>query len=108
MLMEAADLTADPVRKRYATLYCFLVHGYFLPWSRPSTLAARRELEESWGGEASLVAAIEDYQVSEKGGVRGGAQILKFNVASLTPLPSPLSSQWLRLWCPTTVRSVGI
>ena len=60
--MEAAALCVDdPVRQRYVTLVCFEGYGYLLAYQRPNTLAARLELEESWGGEAALVAAVEEY-----------------------------------------------
>ena len=29
--------------------------------TRPSTIIQRRELEDSWGGEQALVAAVQDY-----------------------------------------------
>ena len=37
------------------------MYGFLLAYQRPSTLAARLCLEESWGGEAALVAAVEEY-----------------------------------------------
>ena len=66
--MEAGELTDDPVRKRLVQLAVFHHYAFHLAWQRPSTLATRLELEESWGGEAALVAAVEDYQVDEGGG----------------------------------------
>ena len=63
--MEAAALCVDdPVRQRFVTLWCFLAYGFLptpLQRQRPNTLATRLELEESWGGEAALVAAVEEY-----------------------------------------------
>ena len=63
--MEAAELCVDdPVRQRFLTLGCSAVYGMLLACQRPNTLAARLELEESWGGEAALVAAVEEYGTS--------------------------------------------
>ena len=63
--MEAAELCVDdPVRQRYVTMLCFLIYEHLLAYQRPNTLAARLELEESWGGEAALVAAVEEYGTS--------------------------------------------
>ena len=63
--MEAAELCVDdPVRQRYVTTLCFMNYGFLLACQRPNTLAARLELEESWGGEAALVAAVEEYGTS--------------------------------------------
>ena len=63
--MEAAALCVDdPVRQRFVTLACFLEYGLLLACQRPNTLAARLELEESWGGEAALVSAVEEYGTS--------------------------------------------
>ena len=63
--MEAAALCVDdPVRQRYVTLWCFVAYGFLLAYQRPNTLVARLELEESWGGEAALVAAVEEYGTS--------------------------------------------
>ena len=70
--MEAAALSSDPVRQRYAVIYSFLNYGYFLASQRPSTLAARLELEESWGGASALISAVDAYDYVVDGPVHRG------------------------------------
>ena len=59
-LLEALALADTPEKQRIVRLCMFIPYGYFVAWNRPSTLAARIELEELWGGEASLVEAMEE------------------------------------------------
>ena len=67
--MEAAALTDDLVRKRYAVFWAFNCLGFCVASMHPSTLAAQLDCQESLGGEAALVDAVENYDRNVDGPV---------------------------------------
>jgi len=69
-LLEALALADTPEKQRLVRMCLFVPYSYFVAWNRPSTLAARIELEELWGGEAKLVEAMEEYDFHGDGPVQ--------------------------------------
>ena len=57
--LDAKLLTQDPIQKRYVTLGAFHLYGMY--GFSVQTKAACIELEESFGGEAGLTQAMEEY-----------------------------------------------
>ena len=64
--LDANLLTQDPIKNRMGTLYTFHFYGMFSFLAQNKTASV--ELEESFGGEAALTQAIEEYDfhVDEK------------------------------------------
>ena len=66
-VLDVKLLTQEPVKKRYATLWFFHVHGIYAYLVHNHR--ARVEDEESIGGEAALTQAIEEYDFHVDGPV---------------------------------------
>ena len=60
--LQAAELTQDPIKKRFVTLMIFVIYGLYIYGFKVHNKTASIELEANYGGEAALTKAIEEYE----------------------------------------------